>query len=96
MLLRDEVGDPRLADVAITSVALSVDYRNARVMFVEGGAARPGADRGQVERALARVAPFLRARLVDALDIKQVPQLRFVFDAGAEEERRVARRLRPA
>jgi ribosome-binding factor A len=82
-LLGDDVSDPALYEVRITGVALSVDYRNARVHFVfglgdaEGELAR---ERPRVERALARATPFLRARLADALDLKRVPDLRFVFD----------------
>ncbi len=91
-LLRDEAGDPRLGDLAITGVVLSPDYRNARVAFLpEAGAGVPSrAAVDELERALARAAPFLRARLVDALDLKVVPQLRFVFDLAADEDRRAA------
>ena len=76
-LLRDDVSDPAVADVRITAVVLSVDYRHARVHFtiVAGSAARR-----EVERGLARATPFLRARLAEALDMKRVPDLRFVFD----------------
>jgi ribosome-binding factor A len=83
-ILRDEVGDPRLDDVSLTSVVLSVDYRNARVMYVGDG------EREGIERALAKAAPFMRSRLVESLDMKQVPQLRFVFDAAVHEERRAS------
>jgi ribosome-binding factor A len=82
-LLRDDVGDPALAGVRVTAVVLSADYRHARVHFAIRGEAR---ERAAVERALARVTPFLRARLADAIDMKRVPELRFVFDAVALDE----------
>lgn len=79
-LLRDEVSDPCLDGVRVTAASLSVDYRHARVHFALG----PGTfTRGEVERALVRATPFFRARLNDALDLKRVPDLRFVFDAVA-------------
>ncbi|WP_394825419.1 ribosome-binding factor A [Pendulispora albinea] len=83
-LLRDDISDPTLQGVWITALVLSVDYRHARVHFAlrtteEDARAR----RISVERALARAIPFLRARLADAIDIKRVPDLRFVFDAAA-------------
>ena len=31
-------------------------------------------------RAFERATPFLRAQLADAIDLKRVPDLRFVFD----------------
>jgi ribosome-binding factor A len=79
-LLRDDVSDPALADVRITAVVLSVDYRHARVHFA---VASPDATRQVIERALARATPFFRARLADAIEVKRVPDLRFVFDGVA-------------
>src|SRR5262245_52088616 len=79
-LMRDDVSDPALADVRVTAVVLSVDYRHARVHF----ALTTGIEqRRTVERALVRVTPFLRARLADAIDMKRTPDLRFVFDGVA-------------
>jgi len=79
-LLRDDVSDPTLAGVGITAVVLSVDYRHARVHFAISRAAGVPVERASIERALGRATPFLRARLSDALDLKRVPDLRFVFD----------------
>jgi len=79
LLLRDDVSDPTLEGVRITALVLSVDYRHARVHF----ALKSHDTRSAVERALTRATPFLRARLADAIDIKRVPDLRFVFDAAA-------------
>jgi len=74
-LLRDDVSDPALAEVSLSAVVLSIDYRHARVHF-----AAP--DRRRAEAALARATPFFRARLGEAIDLKRVPDLRFVFDAA--------------
>jgi ribosome-binding factor A len=79
-LLRDDVTDPALTDVRFSAVVLSVDYRHARVHFA---LASPGAARPDAERALARATAFFRARLAEAIDVKRVPDLRFVFDAHA-------------
>ena len=77
-LLRDDVSDPDLTEVRVVAVVLSVDYRHAKVHFVLTGAAVIGAPAAQ--RALARASPFLRARLAEAIEMKRVPELRFVFD----------------
>jgi ribosome-binding factor A len=77
-LLRDDVSDPDLTDVRVVAVVLSVDYRHAKVHFVLTGEAMGGAPAAQ--RALARASPFLRARLAEAVEMKRVPELRFVFD----------------
>jgi ribosome-binding factor A len=90
-LLRDDVTDPALGAVRITAVVLSVDYRNARVHFGTLAEEEPRRE-AVVMGALARATPFLRARLADALDLKRVPDLRFVLDGALasdpdEEER---------
>jgi ribosome-binding factor A len=78
-LFADDVSDPILSDVAVVAVVLSVDYRHARVHYAvraEAGARAPA--RTEIERALGRATPFLRRGLADALDLKIVPDLRFV------------------
>lgn len=85
-LVRDELSDPKLDGVMVTSVELSVDYRNARVRFWAARATPPSREeRDRLERALARAAPFLRASLAESVDLKQVPALNFLWDRDAEE-----------
>src|SRR4051812_25058607 len=86
-LLRDEVRDPLLEPVRVTSVVLSVDYRHARVHFARlRPSQEPAAVLHDVQLALLRATPFLRARLAESLDLKRVPDLRFVFDAEVPRE----------
>jgi ribosome-binding factor A len=79
-LLRDDVSDPDLERVGVTAVALSPDYKNARVHFVipKGGV------RASIERGLERATPFLRRRRADAIELKRTPDLRFVFEAEVD------------
>jgi ribosome-binding factor A len=76
-ILRDDVSDPELDGVVVSAVVLSPDYRNARVHFL----VPRGRPRSAVERAFTRAAPFLRARLAEAVELKRTPELRFVFEA---------------
>jgi ribosome-binding factor A len=80
-LLRDEVQDPRLEDVRLTGVTLSIDYKSARVRFLVADDSR--ANLTKVERGLLRAAAFLRARLGEALDLKKLPTLSFAYDRDA-------------
>jgi ribosome-binding factor A len=86
-LLRDEAQDPRLDGVRITGVELSIDYKSARVRYVVPDESK--ANLTKVERAFERAAPFLRARLGEALDLKKLPTLSFVFDRDAAAGARV-------
>ena len=79
-LLRDDVDDPRLETVRITALVLSSDLRSARVHYAVTGPEQPA------QRALARATPFLRAKLAEGIDLKRVPELRFVFDAQVQPE----------
>jgi ribosome-binding factor A len=76
-ILRDDVTDPELEGVMVSAVVLSPDYRNARVHFM----VPRGRPRTAVERAFGRAAPFLRARLAEAVELKRTPELRFVYEA---------------
>jgi ribosome-binding factor A len=81
-MLRDELSDPLFEHVRVTHLLLSVDYRHARVHYALTHGAAP---RDQVERALARVIPWIRGRLAEAVELRRVPDLRFVLDAEAAE-----------
>lgn len=77
-LFDDDVNDPDLEGAAIVAVVLSVDYRHLRVHYALPVDAPAASDGRRVERALGRVAPFLRRNLGAALDLKATPDLRFV------------------
>jgi len=76
-LLRDDVSDPDLEGVRVSALALSPDYKNAKVHFV----IPKGRVRATIERGLERATPFLRRRLADSIELKRTPDLRFVFEA---------------
>jgi len=82
-LLRDDVSDPALGDVWVTAVVLSVDYRHARVHYtMTGVAVEDPKMRAERESAFTRATPFLRSELALTIDLKRVPDLRFVTDGG--------------
>jgi ribosome-binding factor A len=93
-LVRDELTDPRLADLTVTSVELSVDYRSARVKFLTDAPEETPANLEKIDRALQKAVRFLRARLGESLEMKRLPELHFVYDRDAAGERRAAQVLR--
>ena len=72
-LLRDDVSDPALDAVSVSFVELSPDYRSAKVYVTTARDCAPDL----VARALERATPFLRRSLIDAVELKFVPALRF-------------------
>ncbi len=77
-LFRGELSDPVLEGVAVTSLELTPDGRNARIGFTLPPEAALDGPR-PVEDALARASGFIRAQLAQGLDLKRVPHLRFVY-----------------
>lgn len=76
-LVRFESKDPRLAGVSLTAVELSKDLSVAKVYFSQMD---PDADALEAQQGLERAAGFLRGKLGSSLQIRRVPELRFVHD----------------
>ncbi len=86
-LLRFEIKDPRLKNVSLTGVDLSRDLGVARVYF---SMLDPGDSVEPVQEGLMRAAGFLRTKLGQSLQIRHVPELRFLHDDSAEESSRIS------
>ncbi len=80
-LIRREVKDPRVGMVTISEVVVSTDLAHAKVFYTLLGDDKAHAD---TQRGLERAAGFLRSQLAHRLNIRQTPELRFVFDASQE------------
>jgi ribosome-binding factor A len=76
-LLRFETKDPSLASVSLTAVDLSRDLGVAKVYY---SLLNPDDDPQPVQDGLQRASGFLRGRLGKSLEIRHVPELRFVHD----------------
>ena len=80
-LLREEVKDPRVGTITITSVEVSADLSHAKVFFTHL-AGREQAD--AAVQALQRTAGFLRTELSRRLGLYSVPQIHFAYDDSIE------------
>lgn len=76
-LLRFETKDPSLSTVSLTAVDLSRDLGVAKVYY---SLLNPDDDPQPVQEGLKRASGFLRGRLGASLEIRHVPELRFVHD----------------
>jgi len=90
-LLLREVKDPRLHQVTVTAVRVSVDLRHARVFFTS-----PGAKDGLTEalQGLRSAAGFLRGHLGRALRLRYAPELTFEVDDSVERSLHIAALLK--
>ena len=86
-LLHREVRDPRVGMVTITSVDVSPDFSNAKVLFtcLDPAHVQPAL------KGLQRAAGFLRSQLARRMKLYATPQLRFEYDESIERGDRLHR-----
>ena len=94
LLFRSELSDPRLEGVSLSSFELSPDGRLVRIGYTLTPESAASGTRS-VQEALEHASGYLRSQLALHLDMKRVPQLRFIYigvaerrpeDPGANEE----------
>ena len=86
-LLGRSARDPGLSGVTVTAVRMSADLQIARVYYT----LLDGSDRRAAVRGLRRAQPYLRREIGRRLQLRQVPELRFLYDDSAEQQDRIAR-----
>ena len=88
-LLADEVRDPGAAGAIVTRVEMTKDLRSARVYvrLLEGG--DDETKRKTVLDALHRASGMLRSELTRRMGLRFAPELRFVYDGGADKTQRI-------
>jgi ribosome-binding factor A len=87
-ILRQRVGDPRLADVSVNEVRVAPDGSYARIYW--GTLGQPAAAAEAIEKA----KPYLRRCLAAELHIRRVPELDFRLDDTLARAQRVEGVLR--
>ena len=85
-LIREELKDPRIGMVSISSVQVSRDLAHAKVHVSVLGNDEQSAESLQV---LNHAAGFLRHKLGKLLHIRVIPNLRFYHDRSLEEGARI-------
>lgn len=85
-LLQTRVRDPRLAQVTVTSVAVSADLKVATV-YVSSLGDRETCTKSL--KSLQHAAGFLRRELAHQLQMRYTPELHFVLDESWERGSRI-------
>ncbi len=80
-ILRNEVKDPRVGPVTVTSVDVSPDLSHAKVFFTHLAGREQG---DEAVHALSRTGGFLRRELSHRLGLYSVPELHFAYDDSIE------------
>lgn len=86
-LIRDVLGDSRLALISMTSVEVSRDLAYARIFVTWVGDA---AQRAERVAELNRAAPLLRRELGRRMRLRVIPKLEFRYDEVVEHGARLS------
>jgi ribosome-binding factor A len=89
--IAEDLSDPRIGFVTVTSVETSPDLRHARVYVTVLGDEGARAD---ALEGLASAAGFLQAQVARELRMKHTPTLRFHYDESTDHGFRIDRLIR--
>lgn len=85
-IIREDVSDPRIGFVSITDVDLSPDLENAKIMI---SILANEEKKQECMQGLHSATRFIRGKLGDILEMRIVPEIRFVRDDSLEKGSRV-------
>ncbi len=86
-LLTRTVRDPAVSAITITHVSMTADLQLARIYYT----VLDGGNRRDTARGLRRAKTYLRRLIGQRLQLRQVPELRFMFDDTLEQQDRLAK-----
>ncbi len=92
-LLAADVKDPRAAGAVVTRVEMTGDLRSARVLVRLLDGAESPSRRAVLVSALRRASGLMRREISRRLGLRHAPELRFVYDDGADHLSQVERLL---
>ncbi len=84
-VIRDSVHDPKVKDVVITVVKVSVDLDLARIYWTTYNTDNVKG----IQAGLERSAGFIRKEILKSVCLKKVPKLEFVIDDSRQEADRI-------
>lgn len=90
-ILRTRVRDPRIGTPTVTGVDVTPDLWVAKVFVHNEGEEE---ERARALEGLEAAAPFVRKALGEVLQIRRIPELRFLEDRTLEHAMRIERILR--
>ena len=89
-IIQFQIKDPKLGFVSIPEVKVSKDfsYATVYVSFIRDEDIEPSME------VLNHAKGFIRSELAKKLDIRRVPEIRFVVDDGYKREERISELLK--
>ena len=88
-ILQREIKDPRLGFISVNAVKVTRDLSVAKV-YVTSIEQKGASARSTFLDTLSKAAPFIRRELCSRMRIRNIPELRFVYDESLERGRRIS------
>ena len=85
-ILREEMQDPGLGFVTITSCEVSRDLQNAKIFYTVLGDEEA---RRAAEATFERARPFLLSRIGEEIALRTVPEIIFRYDRSTDNASRI-------
>lgn len=85
-LVQTRLKDPRIGLVTITGVSIAPDYATAKVYFTVMG---DDAAKAETRKGLESAKSFLRKAVGRELELRQAPELRFLYDETLDRAMRI-------
>lgn len=91
-ILRDEVRDPRIGVPTVTGVEVTPDLWLARV-YVRSDPTTEKRGVSDLLEGLEHAGPFIRRQLAEVLEVRRIPELRFMADKTLDQAIRIEKIL---
>ena len=89
VLLRKDMSDIRLRLITVTKVEITDDLSQAKIYWDIFDTNK----KTDAEGALKRALKFFRSELASSLQMRKVPEIKFVYDAQYEAEQKITKLL---
>lgn len=86
-ILLTETNDDLMKSITLTEVKVSKDLSYAKVYFTS----ILDIDHKEIEKEMKEAAPFLRGKLAKVLEVRNIPELQFIYDETIEYATKIER-----
>jgi len=83
-MIQHEISDPRVGMVTVSSVDVTSDLKYAKVYITRLNGFESDQDIKECLQALSHAAGFLRRGLAKRVELRAIPELRFLYDKSLE------------
>jgi len=81
-LIRSELSDPRIGTiVSVTKTETTTDLKNCKIWVSILGEQQ---QQDETMEALSKAAGFIRRRIAEIINLRQTPEIKFIFDDSIE------------